>query len=79
MAILGTSGKVTSYLYGLTIIGSELGSHLVFRLRVPSLASPDLEITALSAPPAVLAPGEGFAVTDSTHNGGPEPAAASIT
>ena len=67
----------SGYLYGLTQSGGALGGGVVFRVRVPSLASPDLQITALSSPPTVAAPGEAFSVTDTTHNAGPEPAASS--
>jgi hypothetical protein len=67
------------YLYGVTEGGGALNGGVVFRVRVDSLASPDLQVSALSPPPIVAAPGELFAVTETTHNNGPEPAAASRT
>jgi subtilase family serine protease len=69
--------EASGYLYGITRRGGALNGGVVFRIRVPGLASPDLVITHLSDPPPTAAPGALFAVNDTTLNNGPEPAALS--
>lgn len=46
--------------------------------NAPTASGPDLVETAVSNPPSFIAPGESFAVTDSTHNQGSD-AVASVT
>jgi hypothetical protein len=67
------------YVYGVTRSGGALNGGVVFRIRVPSLVTPDLVVTGMSSAPAFAAPGSTFAVTDTTTNDGPEPAAPSGT
>ena len=74
----GTDGG-RGHIYGVTCCGGEHGGGVVFRIRVPSLASPDLIVSALSPAPAAVTPNALFTVTDTTLNQGPEPAAASRT
>jgi CARDB protein len=69
--------EASGYLYGVTGGGGALNGGVVFRTRVPSLASPDLTITGLSNPPPTAPPGALFTVSDTTLNNGPEPAALS--
>jgi subtilase family serine protease len=69
----------SGYLYGMTCCGGALNGGVVFRIRVPSLASPDLIVTAVSDPPASSAPGRSFSVTDTTRNDAKERAASSAT
>lgn len=57
----------------------KLGGGVVLRVRVPSLASPDLIVPELSPPPTAASPGTKFDVTDVARNIGTEPAATSIT
>lgn len=67
----------SGYLYGVTSGGGPLGGGVVFRIRMSTLAGPDLQVSSLSAPPATIAPGGTFTVVDTITNAGPEPSAAS--
>jgi hypothetical protein len=69
----------SGYVYGITRDGGELNGGVVFRIRVPSLPSPDLVITSISDPPSIAAPGTLFNVSDTTQNAGPEPAGESFS
>jgi hypothetical protein len=75
----GGIAEASGYLYGITCCGGTTGSGVIFRVRVDSLASPDLLIDAVSAPPLTAIPGQSIGVSDTTRNIGPEPAAASVT
>jgi hypothetical protein len=69
----------SGYIYAITCCGGKLGGGVVLRVRVPSLASPDLIVPALSPPPTAASPGGRFDLTDIARNSGTEPAATSIT
>jgi subtilase family serine protease len=82
LADVGGTGLAegSGYLYGMWgwWDGDDAGIS-VFRIRVPSLASPDLVVGAVSAPPVSSAPGRLFSVTETVRNEASEPAAPSIT
>jgi hypothetical protein len=75
--IASTDGRPNSilaehdgYLYGTTTSGGALGGGVLFRVRVPSLSTVDLVERAVSDPPAFVAPGGAFVVTDTVQNRG---------
>jgi hypothetical protein len=71
--------EADGYMYGTTLYGGLHAGGVLFRLHVPELSRVDLVQTAVSRPPALIAPAWSFDVTDTVVNRGSEASANTIT